>query len=151
MPLPLEQYALIGDCHAAALVGSDGSIDWLCLPRFDSPACFAALLGDAANGQWALSPAGRSTPTGRRYQPETLVLETTLATDTGKIRLTDFMPVRGQGGGGDKDRATLVRQVECLGGEVEMRSTVRLAFDNGTRKPLWRAGDHGTAVCAVAG
>src|SRR5690242_3111410 len=83
-PLPLEQYALIGDRHTAALVGSDGTIDWLCLPRFDSPACFASLLGTPDNGQWALAPAGRSAPVGRRYRQDSLVLETDLVGDTGR-------------------------------------------------------------------
>jgi len=149
-PLPLEQYALIGDRHAAALVGSDGAIDWLCLPRFDSPACFAALLGTPDNGQWALHPVGRSTPEGRRYHRDSLVLDTDLATDTGRVRLTDFMPVRSGEESSHSGPAAVVRVVTCLEGEVEMRSTVRLAFDNGSRQPLWREGTAVAGPDAVA-
>ena len=76
MPLPIEDYALIGDCHAAALVGRDGSIDWLCLPRFDSGACFAALLGDPGHGRWLLAPAAQALGVRRRYRDGTLILET---------------------------------------------------------------------------
>jgi GH15 family glucan-1,4-alpha-glucosidase len=152
MALALEQYALIGDCHTAALVGSDGSIDWLCLPRFDSPACFAALLGDADNGQWALAPTGRSTPAGRRYRGDSLVLETDLATDAGRVRITDFMPVRSAEESSSGSSAAVVRVVTSLDGEVELRSTIRLAFDHGTRQPLWRDGaSDGAGVVALAG
>jgi len=152
MPLPLEQYALIGDRHTAALVGSDGTIDWLCLPRFDSDACFAALLGGPGNGQWALAPTGRSTPAGRRYHHDSLVLDTEIETDTGRVRLTDFMPVRSGDESSHAGPASVVRVISSLDGEVEMRSTIRLAFDNGTRQPLWRAADaRGGALIAVAG
>src|SRR5689334_9950393 len=140
MPLPLEQYALIGDRHTAALVGSDGAIDWLCLPRFDSPACFAALLGKPGNGQWAMQPTGQSTPAGRRYHRDSMVLDTELATDAGRVRLTDFMPVRSGAESSSGGPATVVRVVTSLGGDVELRSTIRLAFDNGARRPLWRGG-----------
>src|SRR5262245_49415120 len=76
MALPIEDYALIGDCHTAALVGRDGSIDWLCLPRFDSGACFAALVGTPENGRWLIAPRGVVRRTTRRYRPDTLLLET---------------------------------------------------------------------------
>jgi GH15 family glucan-1,4-alpha-glucosidase len=79
-PLPIEDYAVIGDCETAALVGRDGSIDWLCLPRFDYPACFAALLGTEANGRWRLAPAGAVTRVRRAYRDDTLVLETEFET-----------------------------------------------------------------------
>src|ERR1700724_789893 len=83
MPLPIEQYALIGDCHTAALIGSDGSIDWLCFPRFDSGACFAALLGGPENGRWLLAPAAESRSVRRRYRGDSLILETDFDTEEG--------------------------------------------------------------------
>src|SRR3712207_8353400 len=85
MSLPLEDYALIGDCETAALVGRDGSIDWLCWPRFDSGACFAALLGTPSHGRWLLAPAGEVRAARRRYHPGTLVLETEFVTDSGTV------------------------------------------------------------------
>src|SRR6188768_2124635 len=90
----IEDYALIGDCETAALVGRDGSIDWLCWPRFDSDACFAALLGTSDNGRWLISPRGEHPPATRRYRPNTLVLETRFETDSGVATLVDFMPIR---------------------------------------------------------
>src|SRR5262245_13840153 len=90
----IEDYALIGDCHSAALVGRDGSIDWLCWPRFDSPACFARLLGGPENGFWRLAPHGRVTEVRRRYRPDTLILETEFDTAQGGVTVVDFMPVR---------------------------------------------------------
>lgn len=102
MALPIEDYAVIGDARTAALVGRDGSVDWLCLPRFDSPACFAALLGDADNGRWLIGPEGEHT-SSRRYVEDTPVLETTFETDTGTVRLVDVMPVADQ-------RADIVRR-----------------------------------------
>src|SRR5688572_19232444 len=91
MPLRIEEYGLIGDTQTAALVGSDGSIDWLCLPNFDSGACFAALLGEPRHGRWLLAPAGRLRRTRRRYRPATLIIETEMETDEGTLRLVDFM------------------------------------------------------------
>src|SRR5215213_3534734 len=96
MALPIEHYGLIGDTETAALVGSDGSIDWLCLPRFDSGACFAALLGTAANGRWRLGPRDEVVAVERRYRPCTLVLETEIETRSGRVRITDCMPPRAQ-------------------------------------------------------
>ncbi len=113
MALPIEDYAVIGDTATAALVGRDGSVDWLCLPRFDSPACFAALLGDAENGRWLIGPEGEHTST-RRYVGNTAVLETTYTTDTGTVRVVDVMPI------GDQ-RADIVRQVIGVSGTVRMR------------------------------
>src|SRR6478672_9451824 len=92
MALPIEDYAVLGDTGTAALVGRDGSVDWLCLPRFDSPACFAALLGDHRNGRWLLGPEGRSTCT-RRYVGNSAALESTYTTDTGTVRVLDVMPI----------------------------------------------------------
>src|SRR6188508_2411211 len=94
MPLPIEQYALIGDCQTAALVGSDGSIDWLCVPSFDSGACFAALLGSPQNGRWLLSPAAPPLSVKRRYRGDTLILETDYETSTGTVTVIDCMPPR---------------------------------------------------------
>src|SRR6476661_8896119 len=90
----IEDYALIGDTHTAALVGRNGSIDWLCLPRFDSAACFAALLGNDKHGHWLVCPADTACRTSRRYREDTLILETEFVTDDGAVRLIDCMPVR---------------------------------------------------------
>jgi hypothetical protein len=114
MALRIEDYALIGDCETAALVGRDGSIDWLCVPRFDSPACFAALLGTPEHGRWLISPATAVVATRRRYRPGTLVLETEFETDAGVVMLTDCMPVRAR-------TPHLIRVVEGKRGAVRMR------------------------------
>src|SRR5271170_6894084 len=92
MSLPIEDYALIGNMHTAALVGRDGSIDWLCVPRFDSPACFAALLGTEENGRWQIAPKGELKRTSRRYRGDSLILETEFETSGGVVALIDFMP-----------------------------------------------------------
>src|SRR4051812_41807114 len=115
MALRIEDYALIGDCQTAALVGTDGSIDWLCFPRFDSPACFAALLGTAAQGRWRVAPAGAVRAARRRYAGDTLVLETEFETDAGVVAVIDLMPVRGEA-------PDVVRIVEGRGGAVPVRS-----------------------------
>ena len=93
MPAPIEDYALLGNCRSAALVSRDGSIDWLCLPRFDAPAVFAALLGNEENGRWRLAPSDPVEHTQRAYLDDTLVLETTWVTASGRARVLDFMPV----------------------------------------------------------
>ncbi len=137
----IEDYALIGDEQTAALVGRDGSVDWLCLPRFDSAACFAKLLGDEGNGHWRIAPKGvRGACTRRAYRPDTLVLDTEWETAEGSVRVTDLMPQR--------DRAPdLVRVVEGLSGEVTVRSTLRLRFDYGSVVPWMRRSDgHRVAV-----
>src|SRR4028119_1966605 len=103
MPLPIEDYALVGDRHSAALVGRDGSIDWLCLPRFDAPACFAALLGDVRHGRWLLGPLEEA-EVSRRYVGRSSLLETTFTTASGSVTLLDLMPT------GDH-RADIVRRV----------------------------------------
>ncbi|MGW1748144.1 glycoside hydrolase family 15 protein [Streptomyces sp. NPDC002092] len=139
----IEDYALIGDEQTAALVGRDGSVDWLCLPRFDSPACFAKLLGDKENGHWRIAPKGaESHCTRRAYRRDTLVLDTEWETDEGAVRVTDLMPQR--------DRAPdLVRIVEGLHGKVTVRSTLRLRLDYGSIVPWMRKSD-GQRV-AIAG
>ncbi|MEP7158593.1 MAG: glycoside hydrolase family 15 protein [Chloroflexota bacterium] len=136
MALRLEDYALIGDTQTAALVGIDGSIDWLCLPRFDSPACFAALLGTAENGRWQLAPAGAERATRRRYVDRTLVLETEWETANGVVRVTDFMPPR-------TDAPDIVRIVAGVSGSVDMTMELVLRFDYGRLVPWARrvAGD----------
>ncbi|MFF5755360.1 glycoside hydrolase family 15 protein [Streptomyces longwoodensis] len=137
----IEDYALIGDEQTAALVGPDGSVDWLCLPRFDSGACFARLLGDEDNGHWRIAPKGVRGPCTRRaYRPDTLVLDTEWETDEGTVRVTDLMPQR--------DVAPdLVRIVEGVRGRVTVRSTLRLRFDYGAVVPWMRRADgHRVAI-----
>jgi GH15 family glucan-1,4-alpha-glucosidase len=142
MALPLEDYALIGDTHTAGLVGRNGSIDWLCLPRFDSGACFAALLGNDSHGRWLLAPSAVPARTRRRYREDTLILETDHAVDDGLVRVTEFMsPRRGQ--------ARVVRLVEGIRGVVPMRTELRLRFDYGLAVPWLRPGRR--TVSAVAG
>jgi GH15 family glucan-1,4-alpha-glucosidase len=111
----IEDYALIGDMQSAALVGRNGSVDWLCLPRFDSASCFSALLGDESHGRWLLSPEGGATATSRRYRPGTLILETEFEVAEGAVRVIDFMPRRGSG------PPRLMRIVEGVRGKVPMR------------------------------
>ncbi|MFF8946280.1 glycoside hydrolase family 15 protein [Streptomyces sp. NPDC014864] len=137
----IEDYAIVGDEQTAALVGRDGSVDWLCLPRFDSGACFARLLGDEDNGHWRIAPRGVTGPCTRRaYREDTLVLDTEWDTPEGSVRVTDLMPQR--------DRAPdLVRIVEGLSGRVTVRSTLRLRFDYGSIVPWVRRTDgHRVAV-----
>jgi GH15 family glucan-1,4-alpha-glucosidase len=129
---PLEDYAVIGDTETAALVAKDGSIDWLCLPRFDSGSCLAALLGDEENGRWRLAPAGAPTRVRRQYRPGTLVLETEMDAAEGTVRLIDVMPIRGREGG---DNADVVRIVEGVAGRVEMRMDLTIRFDYGHLVP----------------
>jgi GH15 family glucan-1,4-alpha-glucosidase len=112
----IEDYALIGDLQTAALVGRNGSIDWCCFPRFDSGACFAALLGGAEHGRWLLAPAGDIRRATRRYRHDTLILESVFETDRGVVRAIDFMPPRGK-------TPDIVRIVEGIDGEVPMRSS----------------------------
>jgi GH15 family glucan-1,4-alpha-glucosidase len=138
----IEDYAIIGDQHTAALVSRAGSIDWLCLPHFDSPACFAALLDTPEAGAWLLAPAAGGTSTERRYQPDTLVLETDWVTREGVVRVVDFMPQRGEA-------PDVVRIVEGISGSVAMRSDLRLRFDYGRIVPWVRRDDEG--LTAIAG
>ena len=124
----IEDYAMIGDCHSAALSCNNGSIDWLCWPRFDSPACFAALLGTPDNGRWLIAPTGAQTHMSRQYRAGTLILETQFETATGSVLLTDFMPLRG-------DAPRLMRTVTGLSGTVEMHLELVLRFDYGISVP----------------
>ncbi|HUR14941.1 MAG TPA: glycoside hydrolase family 15 protein [Mycobacteriales bacterium] len=140
--MKIEDYAVIGDTQTAALVGRDGSIDWLCLPRFDSPACFAALLGGPENGRWLLAPMGDGATVRRRYIGDSLVLETTFRTSDGEVRLLDLMPVRGRA-------PDVVRVVEGVSGRVRMRCELTIRFDYGRSVP-WVRRDDGR-LRAVAG
>ncbi|MEU7069269.1 glycoside hydrolase family 15 protein [Streptomyces narbonensis] len=136
----IDDYALIGDLQTAALVGRDGSIDWLCLPRFDSAACFAALLGDENNGHWQIAPKGATTCTTRRYAEDSLVLETYWTTRTGTVKVVDFMPQRDVS-------PDVMRIVEGVSGTVEMSSVLRLRFDYGSIVPWMRRADgHRVAI-----
>jgi GH15 family glucan-1,4-alpha-glucosidase len=136
MALPIEDYAIIGDTQTVALVGKDGSIEWLCLPRFDSDACFASLLGDQSHGRWRLGPTGEIRSVRRRYRPGTLVLETAIATAEGEVRLVDFMPIRGR----DPD---VVRIVEGVRGRVEIENAVDVRFGYGSVVPWIRPVEQG--------
>jgi GH15 family glucan-1,4-alpha-glucosidase len=128
MPSRIEDYAFIGNTRAAGLVARDGSIDWLCMPRFDSAACFAALLGEPGNGRWLLAPEGRVTRVTRRYRPDTLVLETEFETDEGSVRLTDCMPIW-------RGRTEVVRCIEGISGRVAMRMELIVRFGYGAIVP----------------
>lgn len=147
MPAAIEDYALIGDCQTAALVARDGSLDWLCFPRFDSDACFAALLGDDKNGRWQLAPLGPATVT-RRYRPGTLILETEFVTDSGTVTLTDFMPVRKVHA--EAQHPQVLRIVRCTRGSVRMHMDLVIRFDYGRTIP-WVTRQPGGALVAVAG
>jgi GH15 family glucan-1,4-alpha-glucosidase len=142
MAARIEDYGLIGDLQTAALVSRQGCVDWLCLPRFDSGACFAALLGDDGNGHWSIAPAAPVTVTRRRYRGDTLILETELETESGTVRLIDFMPPR-------QTAPDLVRIVEGVAGSVAMRLDLTIRFDYGSIVPwVRRTGD---GILAVAG
>ena len=142
MALRIEDYALIGDCQTAALVGRDGSIDWLCWPRFDSPACFAALLGNADNGRWLIAPKDQVLGAERRYRPGTLVLETEFKTATGSATVIDFMP--------PADGADLVRIVIGRSGRVAFRTELVVRYNYGAIVPWVNRLDDGT-INAIAG
>ena len=142
MALRIEDYAIIGDCKSAALVGSDGSIDWLCWPRFDSAACFAALLGTPENGRWLIAPALAPLGMKRRYRPGTLVLETEFKTESGRAAILDFMP--------PADGAELVRIVVGRSGRVDFRTEFVARFDYGSTVP-WISRLYDGAISAVAG
>jgi len=131
MALPIEQYALLGDCRTAALVGSDGSIDWLCFPRFDSNACFAALLGGPEHGRWLIAPDGDIETAARRYRDGTMILETDFVTSQGSVRIIDWMAV-------SDGRWDLMRIVEGLKGSVAMRMDLVVRFDYGSIVPWVR-------------
>ncbi|MCO5398817.1 glycoside hydrolase family 15 protein [Ralstonia soli] len=136
MPSKIEDYALIGDCETAALVSRDGSIDWLCWPRFDSGACFAALLGTPDHGRWRIAAQGDVRAVHRRYLPGTLVLETVFETDAGSISVTDLMAVRTAGSAVERDDTShLIRIVRGVSGTVPVRMDLTLRFDYGASVP----------------
>jgi GH15 family glucan-1,4-alpha-glucosidase len=143
MPLRIEDYAIIGDCETAALVGRDGSVDWLCWPRFDSGACFAALLGSPDNGRWSIactSPGARVT---RRYRPDTLILETRFETDTGTATLIEFMPQR-------VGHSHVIRLVQAERGSVSFKTELVIRFGYGEVVPWVTKTEHGR-LRAIAG
>jgi len=142
VPSRIEQYAMVGDTQTAALVGDDGSVDWMCAPRFDSGACFAGLLGNEDDGRWLLAPAAGGRATRRRYRDGTLVLETEFDTPEGSVRITDFMPIR-------EKTVDMVRIVEGLHGHVPMQMHLTIRFDYGSIIP-WVRDVHG-ALVAIAG
>jgi GH15 family glucan-1,4-alpha-glucosidase len=151
VPSAIEDYALIGDCHTAALVGRDGSIDWLCLPRFDSSSTFGALLGTSDHGCWSLRPVGAETCTSRSYRKGTFILETRWETPTGTVEVIDLMPM------GDR-RPDVIRRVRGVSGTVRMRQELRIRFGYADALPWVRkvdeqdeAGHASRALVAVAG
>ena len=142
MALPIEDYALIGNCRTAALVGRDGSIDWLCWPRFDSAACFAALLGKADHGRWLIAPKDPPLGVSRRYRPGTLVLETEFQTEAGSAVVIDFMP--------PADGSDLVRIVAGRSGRVVFKTELAARFNYGSAVPWVNRRDDGS-INAIAG
>ncbi len=143
MPAPIEDYAVIGDRQTAGLVSRGGSIDWLCLPRFDSGACFAALLGGPEHGRWQIAPAGEARRVERAYRPGTLVLDTTFQVDGGTVTLTDCMPIR-------EKLPRVVRVVRGVRGRVRMRAELVVRFDYGSIVPWVRQAGNGRLI-AIAG
>jgi GH15 family glucan-1,4-alpha-glucosidase len=141
---PIESYGFIGNMVSGALVGQDGSIDWLCLPRFDSDACFAALLGTPEHGRWLIAPDGEIRRTARRYRPGTAILETTFETDEGEVLVIDFMPRSD-----DAEHVDLIRVVQGVRGRVRMRSELIVRFGYGKVVPWVRRRDFG--ISAIAG
>jgi GH15 family glucan-1,4-alpha-glucosidase len=140
----IEDYAFLSDTQTGALVSSDGCVDWLCFPRFDSPACFASLLGEKENGHWRFYPDEEVSATRRRYRGDTLILETEIETKSGAVRLIDFMPPRGE----DPD---IIRIIEGLSGEVPMRMELIIRFDYGQIVPWVRTRKRYEGLEAIAG
>jgi GH15 family glucan-1,4-alpha-glucosidase len=139
----IADYGMIGDCEAAALVARNGSIDWLCLPRFDSDSCFAALLGEPKDGRWQIAPQATAEVTDRRYREGTLILETTFTNAEGSVRLIDFMPPKGQA-------SNVIRIVVGIEGRVKMRSELVIRFDYGRAVP-WVSRLENGVLRAIAG
>ncbi|MGN6545106.1 MAG: glycoside hydrolase family 15 protein [Aureliella sp.] len=137
----IEDYALIGNCRGAGLVSKTGSLDWLCLPRFDSAACCASILGDENHGRWLLAPTTHIVSAKRRYRPGTMILETELQTDQGTVRLIDFMAPQ-------TETAEIFRIVEGVSGQVSMRSDLTVRFDYGSIVPWSLAIDRGVRMTA---
>ncbi|MEO8370057.1 MAG: glycoside hydrolase family 15 protein, partial [Candidatus Solibacter sp.] len=142
MPGPIEDYAMIGDCHTAALVSKGGAIEWLCLPHFDSPACFASLVGTPENGFWTICPAEPIRSVRRRYRDMTLVLETEFTTDSGTVLLVDFMTPR-------NETPDLVRLLIGKTGQVQMKMDLVIRFDYGSIVPWVERTEQG--ISAIAG
>ena len=134
---PIADYAFLSDCHTGALVAPDGSVDWLCFPRFDSGSCFSALLGSADHGRWLLAPANGGPADERRYRDGTLILESEWQTSTGRVRVIDFMPPR-------ESQPDIVRIVEGLEGHVDMHTELVIRFDYGSIIPWVRRLDDET-------
>lgn len=149
MPRPIAEYAVIGDCRTAALVGSDGSIDWLCAPRFDSASVFAALLGDAEQGRWQLRPADTMATSSRAYETDTFTLVTRWTTSDGEVEVTDLMPM----GEPSDRRCDVIRRVRGIRGRVRMQQELRVRFDYAATLPWMRqvGTDAAPTVCGVAG
>ena len=143
MPERIEDYAIVGDLQTVALIGRSGSVDWLCFPRFDSGSVFSALLGSSEHGRWLIAPASGGHATGWRYRDDTLILESEWQTETGRVRVIDFMPQR-------ETKPDIVRIVEGLKGHVEMRTELVMRFDYGSVVPWVRHTDDETLV-AIAG
>jgi GH15 family glucan-1,4-alpha-glucosidase len=144
LPLGIEDYGLIGDCETAALVGRDGSIDWLCWPAFDSDACFAAILGTSENGRWLIAPSDKIITSSRRYWDNTLILETRFETEGGTVALIDFMPPRG-------DASDVVRLVRGVSGRVKMRMELVIRFGFGADIPWVKRTEDRSALLAICG
>ena len=144
MSCKIEDYGLIGDCETAALVGRDGSIDWLCWPAFDSDACFTALLGTSREGRWLIAPADEISKTSRRYWDDTLILETRFATAGGTVAVIDFMPPRGKA-------SDIVRLVRGISGRVKLRMELVIRFGFGTDIPWVKKSEDGEALLAICG
>ena len=143
-PQPIEDYALIGDCTTGALVGRNGSIDWLCWPRFDSDACFAALLGNSQHGRWLLAPADATASVRRSYRGDTMILETEFSSGEGCVVVTDFMPV-------NRDHSSIVRRVTGTRGRLAMRMELVLRFDYGSSMPWVTRLDSEDGISAIVG
>jgi len=144
MPSKIEDYGLIGDCETAALVGRNGSIDWLCWPAFDCDACFAALLGTESNGRWLIAPKADITTTARRYRGDSLILETRFETADGVVELVDFMPPRGHA-------SDIIRLVRGISGTVAMRMELIIRFGFGVDIPWVKRAEDRTALLAICG
>src|SRR5436309_9328215 len=140
----IEGYGFLSDTQTGALVSRDGCVDWLCLPRFDSPACFASLLGEKENGHWRFFPDEEITAVRRRYRGETLILETELETKDGAVRLIDFMPPRGE-------NPDIIRIIEGLRGKVSMQMELIIRFDYGHIVPWVRRRQRFDGLEAIAG
>src|SRR5213592_4605212 len=140
----IEDYAFLSDTQTGALVSRDGCVDWLCFPRFDSPACFASLLGEKENGHWRFFPEEKVETIRRCYRGETLILETEIETKSGAVRLIDFMPPRGE-------NPDIIRIVEGLRGEVAMQMELIIRFDYGQIVPWVRQRKRSDGLEAVAG